>query len=259
MVSFYDWCIASGKYGQDILNAFQGTLDEMVHLDLMDNNILERSYAFKCMYGHTFEAKIGDIIKTNKLDCKQCNKSLYNWCINNGEYGREVESEYTGIKSKGPMDIELKSNKDRIDIHNIEYNSERSLRWECKSGHVFYGSPLYRVQGVHRCPMCLVNEECIEFKSDKPIRLRVGNILLSKTKLYDLCKQKKSLFYKNLLVEWTGMLDIAMPNNTVNIQDVMCDDMRGFIWRCSDGHYWRQSVYSRLTNKNRCLVCLKSI
>ena len=77
----------------------------------------------------------------NNLENKEM--SLFDWCIHNGERGRQLRFEYKYKDENG----------DPVEIRNIPFDSEQVITWECINGHTWKDSIINRVNGAD-CPEC---------------------------------------------------------------------------------------------------------
>lgn len=75
---------------------------------------------------------------------KQGINDLYTWCIQNGDFGENMLSEFTGLDIKG----------NRVGIKEIAKGSNKRLLWRCLNGHQWYAQPNSRTQSMTGCPMC---------------------------------------------------------------------------------------------------------
>lgn len=68
-------------------------------------------------------------------------KSVYEWCMENGEYGQKILSEYSIQNYLSPQQVKAGGN--------------RSLIWKCSEcGHEWKESPYFRLMKGTGCPEC---------------------------------------------------------------------------------------------------------
>lgn len=142
IVTLLEWCNTNGTIGQEIKSEWTG-LDK-------DNNYIDislitkgsgRKMKWRCKYGHEWIATINNRT-SGHTGCPECYKNniqdisnrtkvksginnLYTWCQNNGEYGKTLLLEWTGINKDGS----------KVDIHNVCAQSNKNMLWRCKHKH----------------------------------------------------------------------------------------------------------------------------
>ena len=78
-------------------------------------------------------------------------QSLYDWCINNGEYGKKLLSEF-GNGNNSQLYIDEQGNKKTP--RDYTYGSNKKIKWTCSKGHEWYTANTYRTYYKSGCPYC---------------------------------------------------------------------------------------------------------
>lgn len=148
---------------------------------------------------------------------------LESWCLNNGEFGKQLMNEWTGGCEDG--------NTYKID--EVTKASNKKFKWKCSKGHEWYAALVDRTSQKQGCPYCSGH------------RVSNGNSL----KTWCL---NNSLFGKQLIKEWTGECD---DGSHYKIDEVARASRKIFKWRCSKGHEWFAKVNGRTSHKSGCPYC----
>ena len=232
--SLYDWCIKNGEWGQQLLQEFKG-LDE--HGNELNVNDLtygsQKKVLWKCDKGHTWYAVVKSRT-TQRRGCQQCSaevssvrnstpkqgiNDLYTWCLNNGEYGKQLLQEFQGIDEKG----------NKITPTEIRYGSQKKILWKCNKGHTWYATVSNRVVYKSGCPRC--NYELQSIKRSTPTQ--------GVNDLYTWCLNNGE-WGQQLLQEWVG---IDEDGNKVETKNILRGSSRKrVLWKCNKGHTWYATV-----------------
>lgn len=137
---------------------------------------------------------------------------LYTWCMNNGERGQQLLSEWTGIDE----------NDNQISIGNITQGSHVRMKWRCKEGHQWEAAINQRVSGkLKGCPCC--------FNENRSNIVRNAKIKQGVNDLYSWCLRNGD-YGQLLLEEWVGLDE---NNRQVDIKSVARGDARRkYLWKC---------------------------
>lgn len=229
VVSLLQWCLTHGEYGQQLMNEWTYRT-----ADNKPSGMEAISYGsttevvWKCKKGHTWKAVIGARTH-NRNGCPYCSallvsseNSLQTWCLNNGEYGRQLINEWTGID---------KNNKP-ISMNNVTRASSRKVKWKCSKGHVWAAAVCSRTSNKTGCPYCFKDA------SDE-----------NNLKVWCL---SKGLFGHQLLEEWTGLDE---NNKTIHADNIAYSSKKKVKWECNQGHIWTSTVANRTIHKTGCPYC----
>lgn len=149
---------------------------------------------------------------------------LESWCLNNGEFGKQLRSEWTGECEDGK----------HYEIDKVSYGSSaKEFKWRCSKGHEWSAKVNSRTSIKQGCPYC----------SGK----RVSN----ENSLKACCLANDS-FGEQLISEWTGECE---DGSHYEINEVSFGSNRKFKWKCSKEHEWHATVYSRTSLKRGCPYC----
>lgn len=77
------------------------------------------------------------------VSLKKEKMTLFDWCIHNGERGRQLRLENKYKNKYG----------NPVDIRKISYDSDKVLTWQCVHGHTWEDSVINRIVGFD-CPEC---------------------------------------------------------------------------------------------------------
>lgn len=152
--------------------------------------------------------------------------TLYEWCIQNGEYGEQIIKEWKGLDASNI----------HLDIHKITYGSKIKALWQCNNCNYIWLAVINNRTNKHsKCPQC--NMKDIGKKISK-----------SKTKrnLYDWCIENDK---KYIINEFVGD----------NIDEIAPFSRKKVTWRCSRcGYEWESPVYTRTKCLTSCIACSNS-
>lgn len=115
-------------------------------------------------------------------------------------------------------------NKD-IKLETISCKSAKNLFWRCERNHIFVTKPMHRTSKKGGCPCCS------------------GRVL---------CLNKTN----SLLQENPTLATEFSPKNNVSPNDIINGGGKlRYIWKCSKGHEWSQTIKARKQHNSGCPVC----
>ena len=157
---------------------------------------------------------------------------LESWCLNNGEFGEQLRSEWTG-------DCE---DENHYNIDQTPFGDGKKFKWVCSKGHEWFADVVNRTTNKTCCPYCYrENQSEINTKAK----------LSEKNSLKTWCLNNDS-WGKQLLDEWTGECE---DNKHYELDKVARASKKKSKWRCSDGHVWYANVVNRTAQKQGCPQC----
>jgi hypothetical protein len=122
-ISLYDWCLQNGDRGQRILTEFnEGGNFPITAKDISYASNMK--FKFKCLKCGKTSTQIVHNKTTSNNKCKYCagqsgEISLYDWCLKNGAYGKQLLEEYNNGNNELPAD-------------KILYGSNKYANFRCK-------------------------------------------------------------------------------------------------------------------------------
>lgn len=152
---------------------------------------------------------------------------LKTWCLSNGEFGKQLISEWTG-------EVEGRKN---VSIDKITKASGKKAKWRCSKGHEWVVTINNRTSSKTCCP------HCFNIAKAKP---------LEENSLKTWCLSSGS-FGEQLMLEWTGEVD---GKKNVGIDDVTRASQKKAKWKCSKGHEWIATIGCRTSQKTGCPYCV---
>ncbi len=148
---------------------------------------------------------------------------LKTWCLNNGEFGQKLMTEWTGIRDDGNL----------YTIDQVTRSSAKKFKWICSKGHKWLSTINNRTTRKHNCPYCS------------------GNLVSNKNSLEAWCMSNGS-FGQQLKSEWIGLCE---DGKHYKIDEVSYGSSKKFKWVCSKDHEWFATVANRTNNKSSCPYC----
>lgn len=158
----YTWCQNNGEYGKRLLSEWMG-LDENNNSVEIHNIAKGSSKEVKWQCQRCNNIWIAPVFRRTSgiCGCKICSaalksnvvnqnqvtiedNTLYAWCLQNGEYGRQLLSEWTG----------LDENDKPVDIHFISRGARKKMKWRCKKGHEWSSTIKSRTTQKAGCRLC---------------------------------------------------------------------------------------------------------
>ncbi len=146
------WCLNNGDFGQQLMSEWTGECNDGKHYEIDEvARAGVKRVKWRCSKGHEWIADIS--VRTNKKsNCPYCSghkvssiNSLLDWCLNNGEFGKRLMKEWTG----------LSRDNQHIDLRNASFgNSKLIMLWKCSRGHEWYSTIQERTSRQTACPSC---------------------------------------------------------------------------------------------------------
>lgn len=158
-------------------------------------------------------------------------QSLYDWCMENGEWGQQLLFEFgDGNNSQQFTDEETGMVKGPMDFTR---GSHAKIPWMCKNNHKWVSDILHRTSRKRGCPYCS------------------GQRVSDKNSLKNWCANNTE-FGKQLLDEWVGLDE---DKNNIKIDEVSYGSGRRVYWRCKEGHEWVSNILNRTHSYTKCPTC----
>lgn len=148
---------------------------------------------------------------------------LESWCLNNGSFGKQLMTEWTGECEDGT----------HYRIDEVSRGSIKKLKWKCNKGHEWYADVLNRTSHKTYCPYC------------------GGKRATKENNLMTWCLSNGS-FGKQLISEWTGECE---DGTHYELSEVARASGKKFKWKCSKEHEWLVAVKYRTVQKQGCPYC----
>ena len=153
-----DWCNSNGEFGAKLIRQYTGISEDNEYhsMDSLTHGKKVR-LLWKCdVCEHEWFARL-DTRVYNKTECPRCKciernvsgkkhkkVSLYEWCLDNGEFGQTVMKRFIGKDQYG----------NDLDIKNISYASNVKAMFRCEHGHEWKSSVATMVFNKTGCPVC---------------------------------------------------------------------------------------------------------
>lgn len=234
------WCSNHGAWGRQLIQEWTGVCIDGNQYALNDVAFgSAKKFKWICKEGHEWYSDVSHRT-LNERGCPQCSfgelgskvsrarlhigvNDLYTWCLNNGEFGQQLISEWTG-------ECEDKS---QYAIDSISFGSYRRLKWRCSEGHEWYSTVGSRTRSKCKCPYCT-------------------GALVSDNNSFGAWCINNAEFGNQLLHEWTGECE---DGKHYEIDGVSFGSNRKFKWRCNKHHEWYTAVTYRTHGKTGCPHC----
>ena len=239
--SLLTYCNKNGAWGQRLKAEWTGIDSEGNKISMEEISYgSHQNVQWKCPdCGHKWNASINDRT-THESGCPICgrksaakkirakaaeNFSLKAWCPNNGEWGKHIEKEWTGLDEEG----------NTISMEEISYGSNKKVQWECiECNHKWVATIANRTQNKSECPYCS------------------GKRVSEQNSLLTYCN-KNGAWGKRLMKEWKG---IDSEGNKISMEDVSYASHQNVQWQCeSCKHIWNAEVAYRTFRKCGCPKC----
>lgn len=242
------WCMSNGLFGQKLMTEWTGECKDSRHYKIDEVSFgSNKEFKWKCSEGHEYFNTIK--YKTaNKTGCPHCHNAnrgeivskaklsnennLQTWCLNNGAFGEQLKSEWTGIREDGK----------HYTMDQVARASRKKFKWKCSSGHEWFAVVSSRTSCKSCCPHCS-RENSSEM---------VSKAKLSKENSLKTWCLSNGYWGKHLMTEWTG---ICEDGKQYKIDEVTRGSKKKLKWICSKGHEWYTEVYSRTSEKYGCPYC----
>ena len=226
-----DWCNSNGEFGAKIARQYTGMTDtnEYYSIDSITHGKRVK-LLWKCdVCGHEWFARL-DTRVYNKTECPRCkciernvsgkkhnSKSLYQWCLENGDFGKQVMNRFTGKDQYG----------NSIDIENISYSTNIRATFRCEYGHEWKSSVATMIFNKTGCPIC--------------------NKLRFNKSLEDWIIENKE-YGKQIMAE----IDL----DGTDIKSISYKSSKMFNFRCLKcGNMWNTRLLNRTVYKTWCPMC----
>ena len=150
---------------------------------------------------------------------------LYTWCMNHGDWGMKLLSEWRGFDKDG----------NSLDIHCIAQQSNKYAVWECKFGHRWTTKIQKRTLLMSDCPYCM---------GSKPIA--------GENDLKTWCIKNNR---QGLIEQFSGY---DANGNPVSMSELLPKQSRKVKWEhCINGetHSWVAKVQDRTVHSSGCPIC----
>lgn len=226
------WCLSNGDFGQRLLSEWTGICEDGRHykIDEVSFGSSHKKFKWICSKGHEWYAMVYSrtSLKRGCLRClntkpKKGVNDLETWCLNNGSFGEQLKSEWTGICEDGA----------HYKIDEVSFGSYKKFKWKCSKRHEWLANVKGRTAQKHGCPYCS------------------GRYVSSENSLKTWCLSNGS-FGKQLMNEWTGECE---DGTHYEMNEVARASQKRFKWTCSKGHEWLATVSSRTYQKQGCPYC----
>ena len=132
--------------------------------------------------------------------------------------GKKILAGFNDLATTHP---ELAHEAYKWDPTTLGFGSGKKVKWKCLEGHLWECSPNRRTSGRKaKCPVCI----------NKVILPGFNDLATTRP---DLAKETSKAIARSV---WSGSL-------------------KKISWKCSAGHTWQASPYSRSVQKNNCPIC----
>ena len=132
--------------------------------------------------------------------------------------GKKILAGFNDLATTHP---ELSREAHKWDPTTIGFGSGKKVKWKCLEGHIWECSPNRRTSGSNaKCPVCI----------NKIILPGFNDLATTRP---DLAKETSKAIARSV---WAGSL-------------------KKISWKCSAGHTWEATPYSRSVQKNNCPIC----
>ena len=132
--------------------------------------------------------------------------------------GKKILKGFNDLATTHP---ELSIEAHQWDPTTLGCGSGKKVKWKCPEGHIWECSPNRRTSGsIAKCPVCI----------NKVILPGFNDLATTRP---DLAKETSKAIARSV---WSGSL-------------------KKIRWKCSAGHTWDASPYSRSVQKNNCPIC----
>ena len=238
--SLLDWCIENNRI--DLIEEwdFEKNLFEQSRI-ISKSGLCGNAFWICKNHAQSYQQDIRSRRLSHVNNCAKCriekatrtrlNKlgSLYNWCKNNGEYGKQIFDEYDKEKN--------------IDISKIVYNYSKKVYWKCNEGHSWQTEPNNRtINKKGSCAVCRAKQ--IGRKNNETAITRNGT-------LYEWCKNNGK-YGELILEEWD-----TEHNNEIGLRldNVHAGSIEKAYFKCQNGHEFLVSIRGRTEHRTGCKKC----
>ena len=155
--------------------------------------------------------------------CVTEKNDLYTWCMENGDYGQQLLSEWVG-KDEDDNDYDIKN----VTAHK----GKPKMLWKCSEGHEFYQTIGHRTYG-RGCPYCS--------NANRSVNNMKAKLHSGENDLYSWCVLNND-YGQQLLQEWVGLDE---HENSIDMHNIAKGSGLKVKWLCKKGHSWVASINSR--------------
>ena len=229
------WCSQHGNFGQQLMTEWT----EDIPMDSIARGS-GKKVKWRCSKGHEWYVSINE--RTGKKrSCPYCfrenastlmtkaslseENSLKTWCMQNGAFGQQLISEWTGKLYDGT----------KTNLDEVTRASGKRVKWRCDKGHEWYATIYSRTRQKCGCPYCS------------------GRMASEENSLKTWCMQNGD-FGKQLMSEWTGELEDGAETS---LDEVAKASRKRVRWRCDKGHEWYTAIWQRTSQKTECPYCYR--
>ena len=158
--SLKSWCLANGSFGKQLLGEWTGLCkdDQRYAIDQVSFGS-NKKFRWICSKDHEWFAAVAS--RTNaKTGCPYCyninrseiytkaslsdENSLKTWCMNNGSFGKQLISEWTGECDDGK----------HYRIDEVSFGSNKKFKWKCSKDHEWFAVIANRTYSKSSCTYC---------------------------------------------------------------------------------------------------------
>ena len=150
---FKDKCNELGAFGELVLREYdyEENIKNNIDINTITHGSAKEAYWVCNKCGNKYKKQIRfrllvhngcPVCNTDKV--RQGDNDLYTWCLNNGEFGKQIKEEF---------DTE-ENNNINVTIHTVTYGTNRKVAWKCSKGHKWITSINTRTAMGTKCPIC---------------------------------------------------------------------------------------------------------
>lgn len=238
-----EWCEENGERGQQLQREFVGVDEYGNEISLEDvtaGSPLKVSWRCdKCAEmwlatpGHRTSRGSGcPYCSGHRVSAKN---SLVNWCKDNGEFGKRLMEEWTGLDENGKY----------INIEEVSYGSKTRMQWECRDCRCIWPVRIVdRTKYKTNCPTCYKNNSS---KINAEAKLKSGI-----NDFYTWCKNHGE-YGKRVLSECQG---VDKNGNEVDLHKITYGNHRiQILFKCSKCASLFYSTPNKRTVGYSCAYC----
>ena len=157
-------------------------------------------------------------------------QSLYDWCLENGEWGQQLLFEFGDGNNSQQFTNEFGI---AMTPHDFTKASGKKIKWTCLNKHEWFATITNRVLNKSKCPYCS------------------GKKTSANNSIINWC-QSNGEFGQQLINEWTGICD---DGNHYEMTEISKGSNKKMLWKCSKGHEWYAMIANRIFHKQGCPYC----
>ena len=145
------WCLSNGKFGQKLMTEWIGIRDDGRRYAINQVSFgSNKKFKWKCSDGHEWLVTINSRT-AYKTSCPYCSgkrvsneNNLKIWCLNNGEFGKQLIQEWAGECDDGT----------HYRIDEVFKGSHKKFKWRCNKDHEWWVDVHNRTGYRTSCPYC---------------------------------------------------------------------------------------------------------